>query len=192
MRRLFTGQERDVEVDSALDYFGARYMSAAQGRFTSPDEPLADQQTRDPQSWNLYGYVRNNPLRFIDPSGRTCVPNGSGGYKDVEGPGGTCADALKGDIAEAKKPSVTVTAQGPPSPQLLSVGQGVQRAGPIVEAVGWGTLGIMAGAGAGAATVGVSGTVSLGNITPQAVSAGGAATAYGYQLLKDSYSDPAH
>ncbi len=31
----FTGKERDAET--GLDYFGARYMSSAQGRFTSPD-----------------------------------------------------------------------------------------------------------------------------------------------------------
>ena len=52
-----------------MDYFGARYFSGAQGRFTSPDSPFADQHAEDPQSWNLYGYVRNNPLRFIDPTG---------------------------------------------------------------------------------------------------------------------------
>ncbi len=52
MRRLFTGQERDVEVDSGLDYFGARYMSAAQGRFTTPDPLMASAKASDPQSWN--------------------------------------------------------------------------------------------------------------------------------------------
>jgi len=31
----FTSKERDAE--SGLDFFGARYMSSAQGRFTSPD-----------------------------------------------------------------------------------------------------------------------------------------------------------
>jgi RHS repeat-associated protein len=31
----FTGKERDAET--GLDYFGARYHSSAQGRFTSPD-----------------------------------------------------------------------------------------------------------------------------------------------------------
>jgi RHS repeat-associated protein len=66
----FTGKERDGET--GLDYFGARYMSAAQGRFTSPDEPLLDQYPGDPQSWNLYGYVRNNPLRYMDLDGREC------------------------------------------------------------------------------------------------------------------------
>jgi hypothetical protein len=36
----------------------------------SSDEPLFDQLARDPQSWNLYFYARNNPLVFTDPSGR--------------------------------------------------------------------------------------------------------------------------
>ncbi len=67
LRQKFTGQERDEE--SGLDYYGARYLSASLGRFTSPDAPFADQFTIDPQSWNLYGYVRNNPLKYIDPTG---------------------------------------------------------------------------------------------------------------------------
>jgi hypothetical protein len=48
-------------------------MSAAQGRFTSPDKPFIDQFENDPQSWNLYGYVRNNPLTFVDPNGEDCI-----------------------------------------------------------------------------------------------------------------------
>jgi RHS repeat-associated protein len=66
----FTGKERDSE--SRLDYFGARYYSWAQGRLNSPDAPFADQNPEDPQSWNLYAYVRNNPLAYFDPSGRAC------------------------------------------------------------------------------------------------------------------------
>ena len=43
------------------------------GRFTSADAPFADQDPIDPQSWNLYSYVRNNPLVFVDPTGQyTC------------------------------------------------------------------------------------------------------------------------
>lgn len=64
----FTGKERDAET--GLDYFGARYFSAAQGRFTSPD-PLIFQASMlyDPQRFNSYAYVRNNPLKFVDPKG---------------------------------------------------------------------------------------------------------------------------
>ena len=72
----FTSKERDAET--GLDYFGARYMSAAQGRFTSPDAPFADQNPADPQSWNLFSYVRNNPLRFVDPTGQYLVSCANG------------------------------------------------------------------------------------------------------------------
>jgi RHS repeat-associated protein len=67
----FTGKERDAET--GLDFFGARYFSGPQGRFSSPDRPFADQVESDPQSWNMYAYVRNNPLRFIDLTGNDCI-----------------------------------------------------------------------------------------------------------------------
>jgi RHS repeat-associated protein len=70
-RQKFTGKERDSEV--GLDNFLARYYSAAQGRFTVPDMPFLDQNPRDPQSWNIYSYVRNNPLNYIDSTGHDCV-----------------------------------------------------------------------------------------------------------------------
>ena len=75
---MIAGKERDAE--SGLDYFGARYLSSAQGRWTSPDGPLVDQMESDPQSWNLDGYVRNNPLRLADPHGRERV-----GGRDANG-----------------------------------------------------------------------------------------------------------
>ena len=77
MSQKFTSKERDAET--GLDYFGARYYSGAQGRFTSPDVPLLDQRPDDPQSWNIYSYVRNNPLVLIDPTGLGCVYANSSG-----------------------------------------------------------------------------------------------------------------
>jgi RHS repeat-associated protein len=66
--RKFSGKERDSE--SGLDYFGARYFSGAQGRFTSPDPiTVTPGRVTDPQQLNLYAYVRNNPLAYIDPTG---------------------------------------------------------------------------------------------------------------------------
>jgi RHS repeat-associated protein len=67
----FTGKERDAE--SGLDYFGARYYASRTGRFTTVDPLLPlDAALRDPQLWNRYAYVRNNPLRYTDPDGR-CI-----------------------------------------------------------------------------------------------------------------------
>ena len=51
VNQKFSGKERDQET--GLDYFGARYYSGALGRFTSPDEPLIDQEAEDPQSGTL-------------------------------------------------------------------------------------------------------------------------------------------
>ena len=78
-KQRFTGKERDDET--GLDYFGFRYFSSAQGRWTSPDQPFADQHPEDPQSWNMYGYVRNNPLAHVDPNGKACSAlNNSSGF----------------------------------------------------------------------------------------------------------------
>jgi RHS repeat-associated protein len=64
----FTGKERDSE--SGLDNFDKRYNASSMGRFMSPDPVFisADRLT-DPQSLNLYAYVRNNPLSLVDPTG---------------------------------------------------------------------------------------------------------------------------
>lgn len=104
--RKFTGKERDGE--SNLDNFGARYNSSILGRFMSPDEPLMDQETSSPQSWNLYTYVRNNPINNTDPSGNACVQDGKGGWIDDGSGGQPCAQA-----AEPQK--VEVKADAPPS-----------------------------------------------------------------------------
>jgi RHS repeat-associated protein len=67
-QRHFTGKERDSE--SGLDNFGARYNASTMGRFMTPDPVhIMKRKLLDPQQWNMYSYVRNNPLRFIDPTG---------------------------------------------------------------------------------------------------------------------------
>jgi RHS repeat-associated protein len=67
--RYFTGKERDSE--SGLDNFGARYFTSSMGRFMRPDPIMfSKQKLVDPQQWNMYSYARNNPLRFLDPTGK--------------------------------------------------------------------------------------------------------------------------
>jgi RHS repeat-associated protein len=65
--QIYDGTASDRLV--GLDYFGARYFSAAQGRFTSPDPLLNSGRPWNPQSWNRYAYTLNNPLKFTDPTG---------------------------------------------------------------------------------------------------------------------------
>jgi RHS repeat-associated protein len=65
IRQKFTQKERDIET--GLDYFGARYYSSVQGRFTGVD--IAGPNLSNPQSLNKYAYTLNNPLRYIDRSG---------------------------------------------------------------------------------------------------------------------------
>lgn len=58
----FTEKERDVETN--FDYFGARYFDSQISRWLSVD-PMADLRP----GLSPYNYCQNNPLRRIDPTG---------------------------------------------------------------------------------------------------------------------------
>ncbi|HWS99690.1 MAG TPA: RHS repeat-associated core domain-containing protein [Pyrinomonadaceae bacterium] len=75
VRQQFTQYERDIET--GLDYAQARYYAGIQGRFTSVDPLLASARLSNPQSWNRYSYVLNNPLRYTDPLGLTVQLTGA-------------------------------------------------------------------------------------------------------------------
>ena len=63
-RYRYTGKEKD---DSGLYYYGARYYDDALGRFMAADSILPS--VYDPQQLNRFAYVRNNPIKLIDPDG---------------------------------------------------------------------------------------------------------------------------
>ena len=80
-RSRSTGKERDWET--GLDFFGARYLSGVQGRFTSADwsakpEAVPYSSLEDPQTLNLYSYVRNNPMAKADADGHCGLDDPSG------------------------------------------------------------------------------------------------------------------
>ncbi|HEY0377477.1 MAG TPA: RHS repeat-associated core domain-containing protein [Pyrinomonadaceae bacterium] len=97
LRQKFTGKERDDETN--LDFFEARYYNASLGRFTSADpyNPVVDSEKEEsfdeylgqPQNWNRYVYVWNNPLKYVDPFGEkvyvvTYTYGNSGGDAEFE------------------------------------------------------------------------------------------------------------
>jgi len=59
----FGGKEQDVE--SGMDYFGARYYLPALGRWASVD-PAMDAMP----GWSPYNYVYDNPVLHVDPDGK--------------------------------------------------------------------------------------------------------------------------
>ncbi len=54
---------------TALDYAQHRYYSSSIARFTTPDPYRASGGPADPQSWNRYAYVQNDPVNFNDRHG---------------------------------------------------------------------------------------------------------------------------
>jgi RHS repeat-associated protein len=162
----FTGKERDAET--GLDYFGARYFSGAQGRFTSPDwsakpEPVPYANLEDPQTLNLYGYVRNNPLKNRDLDGHICI----------FGFGRTCVSSPP--------------APAPPQTPLLT-GSGQLAAGPQQATSSQGTTAAQSGTTKGGGfgmTVGATAALGVGKAGAAAT---GSATAAGFVSSNGSVS----
>jgi RHS repeat-associated protein len=72
-RLRFAGHEKDSDV-IGLDYMHARHFWERGSRFMTMD-PGRDIDLAQPQSWNPYSYVRNNPLGNIDADGRFLSPS---------------------------------------------------------------------------------------------------------------------
>ena len=174
-RPCCSSKERDAET--GLDWFEARYFSGAQGRFTSPDKPFADQFPEDPQSWNLYSYVRNNPLKMVDEDGQSATLIGALGG-GIIGAGvaawrgesvwkgaasGAIAGAVAGSVIDTGGASLGVLALSGAAGGLTGGivsrglnGEGTTLQQAAVDAAVGGTVGVVLGAGGKA----VSGALS--------------------------------
>lgn len=73
----YTGQ-RGLPGTGLMDY-NARFYDAGLGRFIQPDTIVPE--AGNPQSWNRFSYVVNNPILYNDPSGHriTCGDGEAGG-----------------------------------------------------------------------------------------------------------------
>ena len=136
---FFTSKERDSE--SGNDYFGARYYANSMGRFLSPDwsakvEPVPYATMSDPQSLNLYAYVRNNPMTSVNADGHMSNADFSEMFMQAASAYINAAWELNtGDTAEhaataqdeadeANSESAELTASGMPDPAQKQSGSG--------------------------------------------------------------------
>jgi RHS repeat-associated protein len=71
--------DRELDPESGLQYFGARFYISAIGRFASCDN-WADHV----ELTGAYAYARNNPLRYIDPLGTDPQPSGDSDDNQIE------------------------------------------------------------------------------------------------------------
>jgi RHS repeat-associated protein len=106
---LFTGKELDEET--GLYYYGARYYDPRVSQFMSP-EPLLEQDPEKvlerPQLLSAYSYAASNPVRYLDPDGfDIIIAYGSAKNKKMAATFKKGAELLAGQI-KAIDPNVRV------------------------------------------------------------------------------------
>ncbi len=74
----YTGQRHNDDL--GLIYMNSRYYAPRIGRFISPDTFVPN--PANPQLWNRYSYVNNNPVNYTDPSGHLLCKIGEGRCKN--------------------------------------------------------------------------------------------------------------
>lgn len=85
----FTSYERDTE--SGNDYAKFRYSASRLGRFATSD-PVRSVRPSNPQTFNRYSYVANDPINRTDRSGR--IPDYCGAPDITDGEGYDEVDSL--------------------------------------------------------------------------------------------------
>jgi len=98
--KRFTTYERDADN---WDEAGARNYHAWWSRFAQPDPYDGSYNPTDPQSFNRYAYVQNDPVNFVDPSGLQMNAEFCGAehsFSACGGAGGFWGGSFGGHVAE--------------------------------------------------------------------------------------------
>jgi hypothetical protein len=105
------------------------------GRFQSPDPANAGADPSNPQSWNGYSYVYNNPLSYTDPSGMfVCVSC------DVDETGNPVAIGIAAAIDIGELLAGLFLGGGPPpsiAPSLATPSSPILQPSPDFDSQGW-------------------------------------------------------
>jgi RHS repeat-associated protein len=143
---IFTSYERDSE--SGNDYAKARYYISRLARFSSTD-PVPGNPS-NPQSWNEYSYVQNDPINLVDPEGEYCSwedgtwddPSEAGGasFDECQAQGGSWVDDSQWTSASPGQPVladriVQVTATGG-GDDILQVNSNIEGTLEMRQSVG--------------------------------------------------------
>jgi RHS repeat-associated protein len=135
------------DVTTTTDITTARFSSPNFGRWLSPD-PIGVKAVKleDPQTWNMYAYVRNNPTTLTDPTG----------LQNVAPPALTCSDEKPGCVNGLDPSAVSSNKQGPGNPPAA------QHAKQKTKPQKGGNVGLTVGGTglAGVGKAGAAGTVS--------------------------------
>ena len=106
---VFTGQTKDT-VGGDYDFLFRQY-APAEGRWLVPDPAgLAAVDITNPQTWNRYAYVGNNPLNATDPLGLFCpvwergCNQGGGSYDSSVGVGFSGSWFSTGGVGQPGQP----------------------------------------------------------------------------------------
>lgn len=156
--RAFTGHEQIKEIHGLI-HMNARVYDSNIGRFLSADTVIQD--PHDSQSYNRYSYVRNNPLKYTDPSGNSWWTD----FRDkIRNNIRTIAAVVVGVVIAVYAPKLLV--------KYLSMGKGaistVMVTGALAGAASGAILtrsfsGAMKGAVFGAISAGVANIIGHGN-----------------------------
>ena len=100
--RMYTGQREMSGL--GIYYYNARFYDPGLGRFISPDSITPD--AANPQAWNRYSYVLNNPINSTDPTG----------HRNCEEDDYNCINTLRSPITVTPiRPTTTPVARNTPT-----------------------------------------------------------------------------